>query len=54
MFFDMGDDKKTFHEVLDETSETCKEAAILALKIASVYTHLNVYYEHSKEVMNNP
>ena len=43
MFVEM-DDGKGLREVVDENSNTCEEAAVLALFIASVYAHPHVHY----------
>jgi len=39
----LGDGKGIF-EVVDETPEQCEEAAVLALFIASIYTHPHVHF----------
>ena len=43
MFIDLGDGKGIV-EVVDETPETCEEASVLALIIASIYTHPHVHF----------
>ena len=44
MYVEM-DDGKGLYEVIDENSETCEEAAVLAMFIFSIHTHIHVHYQ---------